>query len=117
MHITPKPRASRPGAAAALVAFCLLHLALQACASAPPRQTESNAQALARLRSDITAATRGPGVTRASWGIVVDSLDRHDRLFDLNARTLFVPASIAKLVRVATAAEAGGWDYRFATNL
>ena len=98
-------------------AFCILHSVLLGCASAPPKQTESNAEALAQLRSDITAATRGPGVTRASWGIVVDSLDRHDRLFDLNAQTLFVPASIAKLVSVATAAEAVGWDYRFETNL
>jgi D-alanyl-D-alanine carboxypeptidase/D-alanyl-D-alanine-endopeptidase (penicillin-binding protein 4) len=48
---------------------------------------------------------------------VVDSLDRHDRLFDLNATRLFVPASIAKLVSVATAAEAVGWDYRFETTL
>jgi D-alanyl-D-alanine carboxypeptidase/D-alanyl-D-alanine-endopeptidase (penicillin-binding protein 4) len=47
----------------------------------------------------------------------VDSLDRRDRLVDLNARTLFVPASIAKLVSVATAAEAVGWDYRFETSL
>jgi D-alanyl-D-alanine carboxypeptidase/D-alanyl-D-alanine-endopeptidase (penicillin-binding protein 4) len=56
-------------------------------------------------------------VTRGSWGIVVDSLDRHDRLVDLNSRTLFVPASVAKLVSVATAADAVGWDYRFETTL
>ena len=47
----------------------------------------------------------------------MESLDRHDRLVDLNSRTLFVPASIAKLVSVATAAEAVGWDYRFETSL
>ena len=56
-------------------------------------------------------------MSRASWGIVVNSLDRHDRLVDLNAHTLFVPASVAKLVSVATAAEAVGWDYRFETSL
>ena len=65
----------------------------------------------------ILSATQRPGVSRASWGIVVNSLDRHDRLVDLNARTLFVPASVAKLVSVATAAEAVGWDYRFETSL
>ncbi|HYJ93691.1 MAG TPA: D-alanyl-D-alanine carboxypeptidase, partial [Vicinamibacterales bacterium] len=56
-------------------------------------------------------------MSRASWGIVVSSLDRHDRLVDLNAHTLFVPASVAKLVSVATAADAVGWDHRFETSL
>jgi len=109
-------RASRPGAAAALLACCLPHLASQGCASAAARRSHAE-NALAQLGTDLVAATRIPGVNRASWGIVVDSLDRHERLFDLNARTLFVPASIAKLVSVATAAEAVGWDYRFPTTL
>jgi D-alanyl-D-alanine carboxypeptidase/D-alanyl-D-alanine-endopeptidase (penicillin-binding protein 4) len=98
-------------------AFCILSSAFAGCASSPARRTESSAQQLAQLRSDIIAATQRPGVGRASWGIVIDSLDRHDRLFDLNSRTLFVPASVAKLVSVATAAEAVGWDYRFETNV
>ena len=98
-------------------AFCLLHAALLGCASVAARRSEDAASALAQLRTDVIAATRTPGVSRASWGIVVDSLDRHERLIDLNARTLLVPASIAKLVSVATAAEAVGWDYRFATTI
>jgi serine-type D-Ala-D-Ala carboxypeptidase/endopeptidase (penicillin-binding protein 4) len=98
-------------------AFCILHSAVLGCASAPVRQGESGALALAQLRSDIIASTQTPGVGRASWGVLVESLDRHDRLVDLNSRTLFVPASIAKLVSVATAAEAVGWDYRFETSL
>jgi D-alanyl-D-alanine carboxypeptidase/D-alanyl-D-alanine-endopeptidase (penicillin-binding protein 4) len=58
-----------------------------------------------------------PGVSRASWGIAVQSLDRRERLFALNAGTLLVPASVAKLVTVATAADAVGWDYRYTTTL
>jgi D-alanyl-D-alanine carboxypeptidase/D-alanyl-D-alanine-endopeptidase (penicillin-binding protein 4) len=58
-----------------------------------------------------------PGVSRASWGIAVQSLDRRERLFALNAGTLLVPASVAKLVSVATAADAVGWDYRYTTSL
>jgi len=116
MQITQKRRASRPRAAV-LFAFCVLPYAVSACASNPPRPTESSARALAQFRSAIISETQRPGVSRASWGIVVDSLDRHDRLVDLNARTLFVPASVAKLVSVATAAEAVGWDYRFETSL
>jgi D-alanyl-D-alanine carboxypeptidase/D-alanyl-D-alanine-endopeptidase (penicillin-binding protein 4) len=95
-------------------AFCILHVALAGCAA---RSTSAGGDVAARLRADIVVQTQRPGVSRASWGIVVDSLDRHDRLVDLNARTLFVPASIAKLVSVATAADAVGWDYRFETTL
>ena len=58
-----------------------------------------------------------PGVGRATWGIVVQSLARNERLFGYNAETLMVPASVAKLVSVATAADAVGWDYRFTTTL
>jgi D-alanyl-D-alanine carboxypeptidase/D-alanyl-D-alanine-endopeptidase (penicillin-binding protein 4) len=47
----------------------------------------------------------------------VQSLDKSERLFELNARTLLVPASVAKLVTVATAADAVGWDYRYTTTL
>jgi len=58
-----------------------------------------------------------PGVQRATWGIAVQSLANNERLFDLNARTLMVPASVAKLVSLATAVDAVGWDYRFTTTL
>jgi D-alanyl-D-alanine carboxypeptidase/D-alanyl-D-alanine-endopeptidase (penicillin-binding protein 4) len=58
-----------------------------------------------------------PGVSRASWGIAVQSLDRRERMFALNAGTLLVPASVAKLVTVATAADAVGWDYRYTTTV
>jgi serine-type D-Ala-D-Ala carboxypeptidase/endopeptidase (penicillin-binding protein 4) len=95
-------------------AFCILLSGTLGCAA---RSSGSDAGALNRLRSDIFAATRQPGVTRASWSVVVDSLDRHDRLVDLNSGTLFVPASVAKLVSVATAADAVSWDYRFETTL
>ena len=58
-----------------------------------------------------------PGVQRATWGIAVQSLARSERFFDLNPRTLMVPASVAKVVSLATAVEAVGWDYRFTTTL
>ena len=58
-----------------------------------------------------------PGVQRGTWGIAVQSLARNDRLFDLNPRTLMVPASVAKLISVATAVDAVSWDYRFTTTV
>jgi D-alanyl-D-alanine carboxypeptidase/D-alanyl-D-alanine-endopeptidase (penicillin-binding protein 4) len=70
-----------------------------------------------RLRTDLLATTRLQGVQRGSWGIVVHSLDRDERLFELNPRTLLIPASTAKIVSAASAVAAVGWDYRFETTL
>jgi len=58
-----------------------------------------------------------PGVSHAAWGVAVQSLDRRERLFTLNSATLLVPASVAKLMSVATAADAVGWDYRYTTTV
>ena len=100
-----------------LSAFCILHLALLSCSKIPPATTPAASPAIEQLRRDITQATQAPGVQRGVWGIVVHSLDRNERLFELQPRTLLVPASIAKLAAVATAAEAVGWDYRYETTL
>jgi D-alanyl-D-alanine carboxypeptidase/D-alanyl-D-alanine-endopeptidase (penicillin-binding protein 4) len=69
------------------------------------------------LRADLAAATQGPGVRRGSWGVVVQSIDRRERLFELNPQALLVPASTAKLVSAASAADAVGWDYTYPTEL
>jgi D-alanyl-D-alanine carboxypeptidase/D-alanyl-D-alanine-endopeptidase (penicillin-binding protein 4) len=72
---------------------------------------------LQQLSQDITAATMAPGVQRAAWGIVVHSVDRNERIFELNPRTLLVPASTTKLISVASAAAAVGWDFTFETSV
>src|SRR5437762_7254153 len=109
-------RASR-----AAFAFCILNFALLAAScgpKAPPAlATPPPIDATRQLQIDLTTATKMPGVGRATWGIVVQSLARNERLFGYNAETLMVPASVAKLVSVATAADAVGWDYRFTTTL
>jgi D-alanyl-D-alanine carboxypeptidase/D-alanyl-D-alanine-endopeptidase (penicillin-binding protein 4) len=107
------------------LAFCVLYLALlggaTACARSSPAVPSSSAgiavDPLEQLRRDILQTTQRPGVQRAAWAVAVQSLDRHERLVDLHSRTLLVPASIAKLVSVASAADAVGWDYRFETTL
>jgi D-alanyl-D-alanine carboxypeptidase/D-alanyl-D-alanine-endopeptidase (penicillin-binding protein 4) len=101
--------------------LCLLTLEL-ACAKAPPSllSTSSTARALNpldELRQSLLNITRGPGVQRGAWGVVVHSLERDERLFELNPRTLLVPASAAKIVSVATAADAVGWEFRYETTL
>jgi D-alanyl-D-alanine carboxypeptidase/D-alanyl-D-alanine-endopeptidase (penicillin-binding protein 4) len=100
----------------AAFAFCILHLAVSGCAKTPALPVPA-VDPIAQLRQDLTQATRSPGVRRAVWGVAVHSLDRNERIFDLNPGTLFVPASVAKIVSAATAADAVGWDYRFETTL
>lgn len=101
--------------------LCVALLVATACAKAPPATPAPAAtpglDPLVRLREDILQTTQQPGVQRAVWGIAVQSLDRNERLFDLNPRALLVPASIAKLISAASAADAVGWEYRFETTL
>ena len=98
-----------PGALAAAAAACLLAQALAGAQSPSP--------AVERLRRALLAETAGPNVRRAVWGVIVHSLDRDERLFELNPQTLLVPASTAKIVSALSAAEAVGWDYTFETSV
>ena len=101
---------------------CILALAVLAgsvagCARTPPALTPPHLDPLQQLTQDIVSATASPGVRRAAWGIVVHSLDRDERIFELNPGTLLVPASVAKLVSLAGAADAVGWNFRFETTV
>jgi serine-type D-Ala-D-Ala carboxypeptidase/endopeptidase (penicillin-binding protein 4) len=88
------------------------------CAKAPAiLSAASPLDPLQQLKQDIAATAMSPGVQRAVWGVVVHSLDRNERIFELNPRTLLVPASAAKLVSLATAVDAVGWNFRFETTV
>jgi serine-type D-Ala-D-Ala carboxypeptidase/endopeptidase (penicillin-binding protein 4) len=111
-RLTPSSSAAR--------LFLVAFLITAGCAKAPPAVVTSAPapiDTLDALRADLIAVTKMPGVQRATWGIAVQSLARSQHLFDLNPQTLMVPASVAKLVSVATAADAVGWEYRFTTTL
>jgi D-alanyl-D-alanine carboxypeptidase/D-alanyl-D-alanine-endopeptidase (penicillin-binding protein 4) len=97
-------------------ALWLLAVLVAGCARTPPSVTPAP-DPVSQLRAELTAATNAPGVQRAVWGIVVHSLDRDERLFELNPRTLLVPASVAKLVALATAADAVGWGFTYETTV
>jgi len=84
-------------------------------ASGAARTPASGVAALAQLRQDLQADMASAGVTRAVWGVVVHSLDRDERLFELNPQTLLIPASVAKIVSAVSAAETVGWDYTYTT--
>ena len=66
-------------------AFCIVHFALLSCTKAAPASSPASTAraAIAQLQRDITQATQGPGVQRGVWGIAVHSLDRNERLFEL----------------------------------
>ena len=87
----------------------------------PPPPATSKAAAptpnLDRLRLALLSATSLPGVRRATWGIVVHSVDRDERFFEMNANALLTPASVAKIVAAATASEAVGWDSAYETTV
>lgn len=103
-----------------LLLLCLAVLVQAGCArrsSGVPAPAAGPASTRLQLQQDLLAATRLPGVERGVWGIVVHSIDRDERLFELNPRTLLVPASTAKIVTAASAVDAVGWDFRFQTSL
>ena len=112
----------------ALVAFCILHSAFApGCAKAPPAAPAPfpapPAVAAARpfdpveqLRHDLDLLIDRPGHLYGIWGVAVQSLTRNDRLYERHPRTLIVPASTMKVVTLAAASEAVGWDYRFHTR-
>jgi serine-type D-Ala-D-Ala carboxypeptidase/endopeptidase (penicillin-binding protein 4) len=56
-------------------------------------------------------------MARGVWGVDIRSLDTGERLFQLDADKLMMPASNMKILTLATAAEVLGWDYRFTTTL
>ena len=56
-------------------------------------------------------------MARGMWGVEIRSLDSGEHLFELNAGKLMMPASNMKVVTLAAAAEALGWDYHFTTTL
>ncbi len=54
---------------------------------------------------------------RGVWAIDIRSLDTGERLYELNAGRLMMPASNMKILTLSAAADALGWDHRFSTTL
>jgi D-alanyl-D-alanine carboxypeptidase/D-alanyl-D-alanine-endopeptidase (penicillin-binding protein 4) len=100
-----------------ILALVVLAIGIAGCAKSPAALALPHLDPIQQLTQDIVSATASPGVGRAAWGIVVHSLDRDERIFELNPGTLLVPASVAKLVSLAGAADAVGWNFRFETTV
>lgn len=89
-----------------------------ACAPAPPALTpRPNPRTERALDADLDRIFNAELMSRALWGVQVKSLGTGRVIYARNARTLMMPASNMKIVTLAAAAEALGWDYRFKTTL
>jgi serine-type D-Ala-D-Ala carboxypeptidase/endopeptidase (penicillin-binding protein 4) len=73
--------------------------------------------AVRELRSDLARVFGAPINKRGVWAVDIRSLDTGERLFEMNADKLMMPASNMKILTVAAAAETLGWDHRFTTTL
>jgi serine-type D-Ala-D-Ala carboxypeptidase/endopeptidase (penicillin-binding protein 4) len=76
-----------------------------------------SANVVERLRSDLDAIFNAGIMSHAQWAVVVRALGSGERLYDRNGGKLMMPASNMKIVTMAAAAQAMGWDARFATTL
>ena len=100
------------------VALAASLLAAAGCQHAPPTTApKPNPRAERALKSDLDRIFGAPIMEQGQWGVQVKSLDTGRVLYALNARKLMMPASNMKIVTLAAAAEALGWDYRFKTTL
>ena len=105
--------ARRTLAPAAGITRPLAALLLAGCAargSVPPLAPQ-----VAALAAEVDSALDVPAFARASWGVVIQSLDDGQVLYRRNAERLFLPASSLKLVTAAGALVRLGPDFRYRT--
>lgn len=73
--------------------------------------------AVRRLQADLSTIFNAPVMARGVWGVDIRSVDSGQILFRHNADRLMMPASNMKILTLAAAAQALGWDHRFITSL
>ncbi len=98
------------------ILFTLLALTT-GCSAKAQVQYKPDSKQVQELRRDLGRVFGAPVMARGVWGVDIRSLDNGERLFELNAGKLMMPASNMKIVTLAAAAETLGWDFRFTTTL
>ncbi|MGH9308246.1 MAG: D-alanyl-D-alanine carboxypeptidase/D-alanyl-D-alanine endopeptidase, partial [Vicinamibacterales bacterium] len=88
-----------------------------AAAAAPTTSASRPDAATLRLQQDLAAVFGADIMAHAQWAVSIRSLDSGELLYALNPGKMMVPASNMKIVTLAVAAEALGWDRRFTTTL
>jgi D-alanyl-D-alanine carboxypeptidase/D-alanyl-D-alanine-endopeptidase (penicillin-binding protein 4) len=115
--VTPAARltvVAQPFRAASIIVALTLS---SACAAKAQVQHQPNSRPVQELRRDLGRVFGAPVMARGVWGVDIRSLDTGERLYELNAGKLMMPASNMKIVTLAVAAETLGWDFRFTTTL
>ena len=120
-HLPGRPPLSnglRYGLALALAATvgCAANAAPEAPGAMPSGSVRAP-RSVQDLRRQLATVFNAPVMSRGTWGVEVRSLDHGDVLFAHNAGKLMMPASNMKILTLAAAAEALGWDHRFTTTL
>jgi D-alanyl-D-alanine carboxypeptidase/D-alanyl-D-alanine-endopeptidase (penicillin-binding protein 4) len=101
------------GLAAAIAgAGCASHASPQPAATATARTP-----AVRQLQTDLSTIFNAPIMTRGVWGVDIRVAESGEPLFRHNADKLMMPASNMKILTLAAAAQAFGWDHRFSTTL
>ncbi len=70
---------------------------------------------VAALAAEVDSALAEPAFARASWGVVIQSLDNGQVLYRRNGERLFLPASNLKLLIASAALVRLGADFRYHT--
>jgi D-alanyl-D-alanine carboxypeptidase/D-alanyl-D-alanine-endopeptidase (penicillin-binding protein 4) len=87
--------------------------ALPAPPARPADPARSSTAAVQSLQRDIDAVLQASPLSHSYWGVLARSLKTGETLYAVNANKLMMPASNMKIVTLAAAAEALGWDYTF----
>lgn len=95
----------------AVRALALLAVAGCAARNQPPPL----APEVRSLAAELDSAFGGVAFARASWGVVVQSLDNGQVLYRRNAERLFMPASNQKILTGAVALQRLGANFRYRT--
>jgi D-alanyl-D-alanine carboxypeptidase/D-alanyl-D-alanine-endopeptidase (penicillin-binding protein 4) len=72
---------------------------------------------LANLGEEIEKIINRPEWERSRWGILVETLNTEQVLYDYNAQSYFIPASNAKILTTAAALRQLGRDFRLRTSV
>lgn len=86
-------------------------------APAAPGTGRTDSAAVRQLQEDLSTIFNAPAMARGVWGVDIRFVDNGVTIFQHNAERLMMPASNMKILTLAAAAQALGWDYRFTTTL
>ena len=76
-----------------------------------------DASALDQIKRVLDNTLHAASLETTLWGIDVRSIDRNEQVYANNPDMLLTPASTQKIITLAVASQALGWDDRFETTL